>query len=210
MEDLTDEFRQRFEDFYRSFDQHLSRQTEYNEFLNSFSEDLEKLSRIPILPGLMSDASQGFHGFDDIYDENKSFSAADSTERPTSRISRSRSNSERQDTEEPSNVDMEISEQQKHRGSTLLNWISANENQVTLQTMAESCMKGLQKIDQDIITQLRGNVQNIISSATLVRTTDLFWFGLVFHFILFLRTIGRHEGGQRFKVATRGPGSADV
>ncbi|XP_037034011.1 RB1-inducible coiled-coil protein 1 isoform X2 [Bradysia coprophila] len=164
MEDLTDEFRQRCEDFYRSFDQHLSRQTEYNEFLSSFSEDLEKLSRIPILPGLMSDASQGFHGFDDIYEENESSSAADSTERPSSR---SRLNSEQLDTEEPSNDEMEISEQQKARGLTLLNWISAKENQATLQSMAESCVKGLKKIDQEVITSLKTNVENIISSATM-------------------------------------------
>lgn len=173
MEDLTEEFRQRFEDFYRSFDQHLSRQSDYNEFLSSFSEDLEKLSRIPILPGLMSDASQGFHGFDDIYEENKTSSATDSTERPSSRNSRSRSNSELQDNaEEPSNDEMEISEQQKTCGLTLLNWISAKENQVTLQSMAESCAKGLRKIDKDIIAQLKTNVCNIISSATVVRTND--------------------------------------
>lgn len=163
MEDLTDEFRQRFEDFYRSFDQHLSRQTEYHEFLDSFNDDLEKLSRIPILPGLMSDALQGFHGFDDIYDDNESFSATDSTERP-----RSRTNSVKQDMEEPSNDDMEISEQQKARGLTLLNWISAKENQATLQSMAESCSKGLQMFERDSISTLKANVEKIISAAQQV------------------------------------------
>lgn len=161
MEDLTDEFRQRFEDFYRSFDQHLSRQKEYNEFLDSFNDDLEKLSRIPILPGLMSDAQQGFHGFDDIFDENESFSATGS--RPGSRT-----NSVKQVIEEPSSDDMEISEQQKARGLTLLNWISANENQATLQSMAESCSKGLQMFERDSISTLKSNVEKIILAAQQV------------------------------------------
>lgn len=164
MEDLTVEFRQRCEDFYRSFDQHLSRETDYNGFLESFNDDLEKLSRIPILPGLMSDAQQGFHGFDDIFDENESFSATgNSTDRP-----RSRTNSVKQDAEEPTSDDMEISEQQKARGLTLLNWISAKENQATLQSMAESCCKGLQMFERDSIASLQANVEKIIIAAQQV------------------------------------------
>lgn len=166
MEDLTEEFRQRFEDFYRSFDQHLSRQSEYNEFLESFNDDLEKLSRIPILPGLMSDAQQGFHGFDDIFDENESFSLKTrSNDHP-----RSRADSGKQDIEEsePSNDEMEISEQQKARGLTLLSWISAKENQATLQSMAESCSKGLQMFERDSISSLKANVEKIIAAAQQV------------------------------------------
>lgn len=163
MEDLTDEFRQRFEDFYRSFDQHLSRQTDFNGFLDSFNDDLEKLARIPILPGLMSDAQQGFHGFDDIFDETESFTATGSTDGR-----RSRTNSVKQVIDDPSNDDMEISDQQKARGLTLLNWISAKENQATLQIMAESCSKGLQMFERDSIAILKSNVEKIISAAQQV------------------------------------------
>lgn len=166
MEDLTVEFRQRFEDFYRSFDQHLSRQTEFNEFLESFNDDLEKLSRIPVLPGLMSDALQGFHGFDDIYDDNESFTGGDNSDR-----SRSRTISDGQDVEEPPVDEMEISEQQKARGLTLLNWISAKENQTTLQSMAESCSKGLKMFERDSISTLKANVEKIILAAQQVSKT---------------------------------------
>lgn len=172
MEDLTDEFRQRFQDFYRSFDQHLSRQTEYNGFLDSFNDDLEKLSRIPILPGLMLDAQQGFHGFDDIFDDNESFSATGSIGSNDGAMSRA--NSEKQDTEETTNEDMEISEQQKARGLTLLNWISAKENQATLQSMAESCSKGLQMFERDSIATLKTNVEKIILAAQQVYKTTYF------------------------------------
>lgn len=170
MKDLTGEFRQRFEDFYRSFDQHLSRREEYNQFLDSFNDDLEKLSRIPILPALMSDAQQGFHGFDDLYDDNESFTVTSGTDgnRPTSRA-----NSEKQDNEETPHDDMELSDQQKARGLTLLNWISAKENQVTLQSMAESCSKGLQMFERESIATLKVNVEKTILAAQQV--TDTIW-----------------------------------
>ncbi|KAJ6648456.1 RB1-inducible coiled-coil protein 1 [Pseudolycoriella hygida] len=160
MEDVTDEFRQRFEDFSRSFDQHLLRQTDYNDFLESFSEDLSKLSRLPILPGLMFDAQRGFHGFDDILSENESFSISGSDGK------RSRTNSVRQDTEEePPYNDVEISEQQKVRGLTLLNWMTKKENEATLLSVAESCRKGLKLFQGDEISLLKSGIDRIIAAA---------------------------------------------
>lgn len=167
MEDLTEEFRQRFEDFYRSFDEHLARQSEYKEFLETFNEDLDKLARIPILPALMPEALQGFHGFDDIYDDNESFTGGDNN----SDRSRSRTNSEKQDVEEaPAAVvatdEMEISEQQKSRGLTLLSWISAKENQTTLQLMAANCLHGLNRFDHSGVASLKLNVDRVMLAAT--------------------------------------------
>lgn len=74
MEDLTEEFRQRFRNFCEAFDRHLERRASYLELLRNFSDDLSKLSRIPILPGLMPLAEADFHGFDEFLENDDVFS----------------------------------------------------------------------------------------------------------------------------------------
>ncbi|XP_075145909.1 autophagy-related 17 [Haematobia irritans] len=74
MEDLTDEFRHRFRNFCEAFDGHLEKRASYLESLKNFSDDLTKLSRIPILPGLMALAEADFHGFDEFLENDDVFS----------------------------------------------------------------------------------------------------------------------------------------
>ncbi|TMW53832.1 hypothetical protein DOY81_001117 [Sarcophaga bullata] len=74
LEDLTEEFRIRFRNFCESFDKHLERRPAYLELLKNFSDDLSKLSRIPILPGLMPLAEADFHGFDEFLENDDVFS----------------------------------------------------------------------------------------------------------------------------------------
>uniref|UniRef100_A0A1A9WH20 RB1-inducible coiled-coil protein 1 n=1 Tax=Glossina brevipalpis TaxID=37001 RepID=A0A1A9WH20_9MUSC len=74
VEDLTEEFRQRYKNFCEVFDKHLEKRSIYLELLTNFADDLRKLSRIPILPGLMPLAEADFHGFDDYLDNDDVFS----------------------------------------------------------------------------------------------------------------------------------------
>lgn len=74
LEDLTEEFRIRFRNFCEAFDKHLERRPAYLELLRNFSDDLTKLSRIPILPGLMPLAEADFHGFDEFLENDDVFS----------------------------------------------------------------------------------------------------------------------------------------
>ncbi|XP_030375795.1 RB1-inducible coiled-coil protein 1 [Scaptodrosophila lebanonensis] len=74
MEDLTNEFRDRFHNFCLSFDRHLQKRPAYLNLLLHFGDDLKKLSRIPILPGLMALAEADFHGFDELLDNDDVFS----------------------------------------------------------------------------------------------------------------------------------------
>ncbi|XP_013106284.2 RB1-inducible coiled-coil protein 1 [Stomoxys calcitrans] len=74
MEDLTEEFRQRFRTFCEAFDTHLKKRSSYLELLRNFADDLTKLSRIPILPGLMPLAEADFHGFDEFLENDDVFS----------------------------------------------------------------------------------------------------------------------------------------
>ncbi|KAI9579740.1 hypothetical protein GQX74_000528 [Glossina fuscipes] len=74
VEDLTEEFRQRYRNFCEVFDKHLDKRCIYFELLRYFADDLRKLSRIPILPGLMPLAEADFHGFDEYLDNDDVFS----------------------------------------------------------------------------------------------------------------------------------------
>ncbi|XP_005184835.1 RB1-inducible coiled-coil protein 1 [Musca domestica] len=74
LEDLTEEFRQRFRNFCDAFDKHLEKRSSYLELLRNFADDLTKLSRIPILPGLMPLAEADFHGFDEFLENDDVFS----------------------------------------------------------------------------------------------------------------------------------------
>lgn len=74
MEDLTDEFRQRFKSFCEIFERHLEKRSSQVGLLKHFGDDLEKLSRIPILPGLMPMVDLDFHGFDEFLYNDDVFS----------------------------------------------------------------------------------------------------------------------------------------
>lgn len=71
MEDLTNEFRQRFQSFCEIFERHLEKRADHVHLLKHFGDDLEKLSRIPILPGLMTLVDADFHVFDDFLDHDE-------------------------------------------------------------------------------------------------------------------------------------------
>ncbi|XP_067647812.1 RB1-inducible coiled-coil protein 1 [Eurosta solidaginis] len=80
MEDLTEEFRQRFHNFCAAFDRHLENRSNYLELLHNFNADLTMLARIPILPGLMRLAEEDFHGFDEFLETDDVFSRSHSTQ----------------------------------------------------------------------------------------------------------------------------------
>ncbi|XP_055381937.1 RB1-inducible coiled-coil protein 1 [Condylostylus longicornis] len=80
MEDLTEEFRQRFETFSRCFEEHLSKRNEHLELLQNFNQDLVNLSKIPILPSLLQNAEEEFHGFDEFLDNDDVFSRSQQNE----------------------------------------------------------------------------------------------------------------------------------
>ncbi|CAD6995836.1 unnamed protein product [Ceratitis capitata] len=81
MEDLIEEFRQRFVKFCAAFEQHLEQRAKHIDILHTFSDGLRTLSRIPILPSLMSLAEEDFHGFDCFLDADDVFSRSHSQQK---------------------------------------------------------------------------------------------------------------------------------
>lgn len=84
LEDLTNEFKQRSQVILTTINDYLEKRPKYLDYLNSFPEDLAKLSTVPILNDLMPSAQHGFHGFDDFFHDNVSYTGSTSADSGTS------------------------------------------------------------------------------------------------------------------------------
>lgn len=163
LEDLTNEFRQRFEDFCRCFDEFLEKKDSYLKLLECFDGDLEKLAVVPILPGLITGAQQEFHGFDEYLYENESFTLSVTGKTDNNLQRKSRSPQQQNDTDV-----MEHSGGQKTKGLTLLQWITAKETHKSFENVAANCLKQLQSFENDKMYNLRTQIQKTIENAEKV------------------------------------------
>lgn len=102
MEDLTEEFRHRFRNFCDAFDRHLEKRSAYLELLRNFADDLTKLSRIPILPGLMPLAEADFHGFDEYLENDDVFSRSTNPQESVLMVGATTNTTETADTQKKS------------------------------------------------------------------------------------------------------------
>lgn len=73
LEDVTNEFKQRSQVILNTINDYLEKRPKYLEYLSALPEDLEKLSTVPILSELMPSAQHEFHGFDEYYHDNASY-----------------------------------------------------------------------------------------------------------------------------------------
>lgn len=73
LEDVTNEFKQRSQVILNTINDYLEKRPKYLEYLSALPEDLSKLSTVPILNELLPCAEHEFHGFDDYYHDNASY-----------------------------------------------------------------------------------------------------------------------------------------
>ncbi|KAM7361657.1 autophagy-related 17 isoform 2-T2 [Cochliomyia hominivorax] len=118
MEDLTEEFRQRFRNFCEAFDRHLERRSSYLELLRNFSDDLSKLSRIPILPGLMPLAEADFHGFDEFLENDDVFSRSTTQQQSVLMVGANDAVTGTNESGEPTNIGAENGDNVEDKTST--------------------------------------------------------------------------------------------
>uniref|UniRef100_A0A6B2EHA8 RB1-inducible coiled-coil protein 1 n=1 Tax=Phlebotomus kandelakii TaxID=1109342 RepID=A0A6B2EHA8_9DIPT len=167
MEDLTEEFKKRCSDFQNVFNEVLERRTEYLECLSHFNEDLDKLSSIPILPALIQNAEKPFHAFDEFY-ENDSFQKG-SEKLDVASDTSTKSREATPEVSKPGSSDRErgeeVDERVDEKAMTLLQWISAQENQISLRKMAAECIKSLEQFDEKEMMNLKAEVKNAIEAA---------------------------------------------
>lgn len=153
MEDITDEFNDRCLDFYRCFDSHLERREQFIEFAKNFKSDLDKLSTVPILNGLMNNAEKPFHGFDKFFNDSESFTKSDEStvELPQSELTAGQNSNNSSDS--------------LKTALSLLQWISAAENQKSLNHIAQNCSRGLELFDEKSMKNQKAEAQKAIDAA---------------------------------------------
>lgn len=199
LEDLTNEFKQRSQVILTTINDYLEKRPKYLEYLDSFSEDLSKLSTVPILNELMP--QHDFHGFDEYFHDNVSYTGSTSADSGTS-VGGSSSNSRNReslsgcdsggvgdssshmqgqlDTVIPTNStpklqiekatsDLPANEPPRNRSLTLLQWISSKENNKSLDEMAKHCSKVLTKFDENSIQKVKEAIKRTIDIAEQVR-----------------------------------------
>ncbi|XP_058819964.1 RB1-inducible coiled-coil protein 1 isoform X2 [Topomyia yanbarensis] len=185
MEDVVSEFQERVADFYRRYDEHRQRSTENVEILSNFDKDLKQLSEIPILSTLMENAESRPYGtFDEVYADASNIITSSSTV-----SSKTASNHERNSvsagsetaalaekllaasTEEKASQDLNadapteeagMSEKDKVKCISVLDWISASEGQRTLKRMAEECLRGMEQFEKATMTPLKESIDKAV------------------------------------------------
>lgn len=188
LEDLTIEFKQRTSDFLNTINDYVENRPSYLDYLNSFQDDLDKLSTVPILGELMPSAQSDFHGFYEYFQDNTSITGSTSgsgnsnsrgsgsREQPQS-VSADAVPSDNSETTNGSDVamaaagddaDLELSDQQQARSLTLLQWISTKENHKSLKDMADDCLKVLTSFDDNAIKYIKGTIKHTLDNAEQV------------------------------------------
>uniref|UniRef100_A0A8D8N4H7 RB1-inducible coiled-coil protein 1 n=1 Tax=Culex pipiens TaxID=7175 RepID=A0A8D8N4H7_CULPI len=190
MEDSVMEFQERVSDFYRRYEEHRQRFTEHMEILSAFDHDLKQLSEIPILSTLMENAaSRPFGNFDEAYVDagNTANSTSSGSVKTTSNsepaaIAAATSTTDAEGTtssqgeekavalagsgsaEQQQTVSNGISDKDKAKCISLLDWISASEGQRMLKRMAEECTSGLEQFEKHTVG-LKQNIDKAVEAS---------------------------------------------
>ncbi|EDW84330.2 uncharacterized protein Dwil_GK13205 [Drosophila willistoni] len=195
MEDLTNEFSERFRNFRQSFERHLEKRESYQELLRNFPDDLKQLARITILPGLMNLAEADFHGFDELlYNDdvfaqqqqqqqqgqeqavalsessqadspNKKLKMGDDDVDQAAEVAAVSSEQQAEQQERTSQTSTTSSSIARRHSLNLLQWINSKGNHNALQVMSDECIQGLNTFSAEIYEKLKEEVQQIIKLA---------------------------------------------
>ncbi|XP_058447461.1 RB1-inducible coiled-coil protein 1 isoform X2 [Malaya genurostris] len=193
MEDVVAEFQERVTDFYRRYDEHRQHYKENVAILSEFDKDLKQLSEVPILSTLMKNAdSRPFGAFDEVYaDASNAITSSSTTSSktasnhdPTSTSAGSETSgvpeksplvspeenvSKELENEAPTE-ETKLSEKDKAKCISLLDWISASEGQRTLKRMADECLRGMEQFENATMAQLK---ENIVKAVELSQREDM-------------------------------------
>ncbi|XP_063699943.1 RB1-inducible coiled-coil protein 1 isoform X2 [Culicoides brevitarsis] len=169
LEDITVDFHERCDVFFRGFDEHLDKRNEHLDYLKNFNDDLSKLAKIPILPGLLHCAeNKRFSAFDEVYDDadfNKSNNSDKAPSEQATEQSAIEGTSSTGSNNEKS-VSSSSTKKEEGKGMTLLQWISETENQRSLRCMAENCAKELERFNEKNRDDLKSEIKLAVDAAS--------------------------------------------
>lgn len=189
MEDLADEFRKRFADFYKCYEDHRIDHTESKDYLDleTYTNALSILEHITISPCLLTDSRHGFSGFDEFFGAHDSLTeslsqagvvtaAIESTPATSSvvaahsgsgQVSESRTSAETQD-------DVRSVSSQQQRCCTLMHWVAVKKTHTSVYDVAVNCGKTMQMLTSEVIEVMQKTVEGALKNADQVENYFFF------------------------------------
>ncbi|XP_058061524.1 RB1-inducible coiled-coil protein 1 [Anopheles bellator] len=192
MEDTVKEFTERCENFFRYYEEHLRQREEQSDILQHFDKNLQELADIPILSTLMENAESRPYGvFDEVFHHSsatagsssvgsagsKPPSASQASESQQTSATKALASGETSQPNESTTDDTQkasaeaeesagaatLTETERAKGISLLDWISASEGQLTLKRMAEECRIELDKFDRKLLTTFNDRIAKAVN-----------------------------------------------
>lgn len=131
-------------------------------FYFSFNNDLVTLSKIPILPALQLD-------YNSICDTTE-ITSTDSTNDANSSSTNTSTNQTNQTNSTTNEI---LSTITRNKPTTLLQWISAADDQSSLDQVAEQCTRGLEQLDSRVIESLCADVKSALDAANNLQMKEV-------------------------------------
>ncbi|EAA15111.4 AGAP008873-PA, partial [Anopheles gambiae str. PEST] len=177
MEDTIKEFQERCEYFNRYYEEQLRMYEEQMDILHSFDKSLQQLADIPILSSLMENAESRPYGvFDEVFNPSRAGSNTDQQSSSAAGGSAGGVTEEGQKVEatgsgtelatvEDGGGEVALTEGERAKGISLLDWISAMEGQLTLKRMAEECRINIEKFNRNLLVNLNDRIEKAVKAS---------------------------------------------
>ncbi|XP_047116874.1 RB1-inducible coiled-coil protein 1 isoform X3 [Schistocerca piceifrons] len=157
LEDITAAFRSRTEVFDQTFKQHLESREEYIQLLHNYKEDLEMLAKIPLISALITEKESL---------TSSTTKESETKEKPVEEVTESASTLVR------SGAGNEVKEQEE-KMMTLFEWISAKDNQSSLELLAEQCSHHLEQFDSHVVEALKTEMYAALEAANKTEMKEI-------------------------------------
>ncbi|XP_047001026.1 RB1-inducible coiled-coil protein 1 isoform X3 [Schistocerca americana] len=157
LEDITAAFRSRTEVFDQTFKQHLESREEYIQLLHNYKNDLEMLAKIPLISALITEKESL---------TSSTTKESETKEKPVEEVTESASTLVR------SGAGNEVKEQEE-KMMTLFEWISAKDNQSSLELLAEQCSHHLEQFDSHVVETLKTEMYAALEAANKTEMKEI-------------------------------------
>ncbi|XP_044020497.1 RB1-inducible coiled-coil protein 1 isoform X2 [Aphidius gifuensis] len=141
LEDITQMFQTRADLLQQNVAHYLTEREQHMQLLNNFNNDLQTLSKIPILPALRAQAD--------------GLISPDDNEHYELQQNETLLSSSQQQQQQPND----------NQVLSLLRWISAKDNQSSLELIFDQCSRGLEQFDERMMESLKNEVNLAIDAS---------------------------------------------
>ncbi|XP_021922149.1 RB1-inducible coiled-coil protein 1 isoform X2 [Zootermopsis nevadensis] len=169
MEDTTQSFRNRAEQFEQSFSHYLEMKAEYVQLLDNLQDDIDLLMKIPVIPALLATAEDEATG---LAMGLVSDSIRTSPLQEQGEVFRSVREGVQQLDVMGREAGCSLQVQQNDGQMNLMQWVCAN-NQSNVYQVVQSCVKDMRTFDDQAIESLKTEVKHTLSHAFRIEMKEI-------------------------------------